>query len=125
MEATGIRIVGVGVSFVVILVSGIWLGRSGKPYSTALFTVHKLVGLALGVLLGMIVYGAQQAAPLVPLEIAAIAATILLFIVTVAAGGLLSIDRPAPAVARVLHRVVPGLAVLSTAGTLYLLLSGA
>ena len=29
---------------------GIWTGMSGKPYNTALFTVHKLAGLGFAVL---------------------------------------------------------------------------
>lgn len=118
------RIVVVSLAFVLIFLSGLWLSRSGKPYSTLIFTVHKLVGLGLGVFLAALVYQANQAASLGGLEIAAIAITVLLFIGTVAAGGRLSIDRPAPAVVGTLHLVVPVLTVLSTGGTLYLLLRG-
>jgi len=115
----------VGLVFLLIFFSGILMWRSGKPYNTALFTVHKLVGLALGVWLGVIVYQANQAAPLGPLAIAAIAVTVLLFVGTVVAGGLLSVEKEVPAFVRRLHQVVPVLAVLATGGTLVLLLRGA
>jgi hypothetical protein len=115
---------GVGLFILVIVLSGIWLGQSGKPYGTLLFTIHKLAGLATGVWLAVIVYQTHQTAPLSLLEIAAVAVTVLFFVGTVAAGGLLSIDNPMPAVVSTLHRVLPALAVLSTAGTLYLLLGG-
>jgi len=117
-------VVGVGLAFVLIFFSGILLWRSGKPYSTALFTIHKLVGIAGGVWLGVLVYQANNAAPLEPGAIAGVVVTVLLFVITVAAGGLLSIDRPAPTIVRRLHQVIPVLAVLATAGTLFLLLGG-
>jgi hypothetical protein len=88
------------------------------------FTIHKLVGLAVGVLLAVMVHQTHKAAPLDLVEIAAIVITILFFIGTVAAGGLLSIDMEVPAFVRKLHQVMPVLTVLSTAGTLYLLLRG-
>jgi hypothetical protein len=116
------RIIVASVAFVLIFISGIWLSRSGKPYSTPVFTIHKLVGLGLGALLVAIVYQTHQVAPLGGLEIAAIAVTVLFFVGTVAAGGLLSIDKPAPAIVGTLHLVGPVLTVLSTGGTLYLLL---
>lgn len=124
MSTTEVRVVGVGLAFLLILVSGILLSRSGKPYNTALITVHKLVGLAAGVLLAMILAQAHRAAPLGPLEIATIAVTVLLFVGTVAAGAFLSIDKQMPPFVRRLHQVLPVLAALATAGTLYLLLSG-
>ena len=35
-----------GIIFIIILISGFWLSKSGKPYGTLLFTVHKLMALA-------------------------------------------------------------------------------
>ena len=124
MNTTQVRVVGAGLAFLVIFFSGIWVSLAGKPYSTLPFTVHKLVGLALGVLLGVIAYQTHQIAPLNPVQMAAIAVTVLLFIATVAAGGVLSVVEGVPAIALRLHQIVPVLTVLSTAGTLYLLLSG-
>jgi hypothetical protein len=106
MNTTQVRVAGVGLSFVLIFLSGIWLSHLGKPYSTGVFTIHKLVGLA-----GLV-------------EIAAIVVTVLFFIGTVVAGGLLSVDLEVPAFVQNLHQVIPVLTVLSTAGTLYLLLHG-
>jgi len=49
--------------------------------------------------------------------------TVLLFVGTVAAGGLLSIDKPIPVAVAMIHQWFPYLIVFSTAVTLYLLLS--
>ena len=124
MSTTQGRVIGVALLFLLILFSGIWVSRSGKPYSTAPFTIHKLAGLAVGVFLAVIVYRTHQVAPLGLLDIAAVVITVLFFIGTVVAGALLSIDKPMPAVVLKLHQILPVLALLSTAGTLYLLLRG-
>ncbi len=124
MSTTQARVIGAALLFLLILASGLWLSRSGKPFGTFLLTIHKLAGLGTGILLAVTVYQIHQVAPLGLLEIAAVVVTVLFFAGTVAAGALLSIDKPMPAVVLRLHQVLPVLAVLSTAGTLYLLLSG-
>jgi hypothetical protein len=125
MDAPTLRVVGVGLLLVLILMSGILLMRSEKPHNRVLLNVHKLAALAAGVLLVVIVTGAHQASPLGPAELAAIAFTVVLFVGTAATGGLLAIDKEMPAVVQRLHQVVPVLTVLSTAGTLVLVLGGA
>jgi hypothetical protein len=37
MDTTQLRIFGAGVFFLLIFLSGIWLTRSGKPYSAIIF----------------------------------------------------------------------------------------
>lgn len=71
----------------------------------------------------MIVYRTHQVAPLGLLQIAAIVVTVLFFVGTVAAGALSSIGKPMPAAILTMHQIIPFLTVLSTAATLYLLLS--
>lgn len=122
MSTAQVRIAGAALLFLLIFASGIWVSRSGKPYSTAPFTIHKLVGLAAGVFLAVTVYQAHQTAPYGSIDIVAIVATVLCFVGTVAAGGLLSIDKPMPEIVLKLHQVLPVLTLLSTAGTFYLLL---
>ena len=124
MSTIQVRVAGVGLSFVLIFLSGIWLSHLGKPYSTGVFTIHKLVGLAVGVLLAVMVVQTHKATPLGLVEIAAIVVTVLFFIGTVVAGGLLSVDLEVPPFVQKLHQVIPVLTVLSSAGTLYLLLRG-
>jgi hypothetical protein len=122
MDTTHLKALGAGLFFLFIFLSGFWLSRSGKPYSPVIFNIHKLIGLATGIFLIITVYQVHQVTPLGLAQIAAIAINVLLFAVDVAAGGLLSIDKPMPsAVARV-HKVFPYLIALSTAATLYLLL---
>ena len=80
-----------GLFFLFILLSGFWVARTGKPYNTVVFNIHKFIGLGLGYFLIRIVYLTNQAAPLNAIQWTAIAVTVFLFVFTVAAGGLLSI----------------------------------
>lgn len=104
-----------------IFASGYWLHHSGKPYGAILFTVHKLIGFGLFVLLVVRVFQLDRTAPLSAIEWIAFAVAALSFIATIVFGGLVSIDRSWPAFVPLLHKLLPYLTVLSTAGSLYLL----
>jgi hypothetical protein len=117
------RFIAAGLFFLLILLSGYWLSRSGKPYSTIVFNIHKLVAVAAVVLLGIAVYRIHRAETLSAIEWLAAIVTGLFFLGTMVTGGLLSIpiDKAMPAIVHKLHQVTPYLTVLSTALALYFL----
>lgn len=123
------RVIGAGAFCLFLFASGFWLSRSGRPYSSGLFTIHKLIGLAAGVFLILIVARDGRLAALRPVEIAALVVTILIFAGLVIAGGLLgaidggSLPNLSPTVFKAVHHILPYLAVLSTAATITLLWS--
>lgn len=121
MSTVRFRVVIVGLSFLFIFLSGFWLRRTGKPYNGLIFTIHKLVGLAMGVFLIMTIKQVHQVAPLGPVEITAIVVTALFFAATVTMGSLLSIGKPMPTVISMMNKLFPYPTVLSTVVTLYLL----
>ncbi len=121
MDAMQSRLIGVGLFFLFIFLSGYWLSRSGKPYSAVIFNIHKLIGLAAGLFLAITVYQIHQADPFGAVEITAIVVTVLLFVATVAAGGLVSINKAMPPAILRLHQIAPYVTALTTAATLYLL----
>jgi len=125
MNVNLLRIVSMGVGFVILFLSGFWLNRTGKPYGTLIFTIHKLIGMGMGILLFVIVREIYQTASLRPMETIAVIATVLFFIATVTTGSLLSIpiSKPMPNIVSILNKVFPYFTVLFTAVTLYLLLS--
>jgi len=103
MDATQLKVIGAGLFFLLIFLSGFWLGRTGKPYRPAIFNLHKLIGLATGIFLGVTVYQVHRLTPLGPAQTAATATSVLLFAADVAAGGLLSIDKPLPPAVSKVH----------------------
>ena len=116
--------------FVFVFLFGYILSRTGKPYNSLIFNFHKLIGLAMGVFLTVTVYQAHQTGPFSPLQILFLVITVGIFVILVAAGGLLSIEAGGDlksispvtlAMISGVHKVLPYLAVLATAGSLYLL----
>ena len=123
MSTSQLWIVGAVLFCLLVFLSGFGLSRSGKPYNQVILTLHKLVSLAGAILLIIILYRTSRVAPLNAAELAAGVVTGLFILGLFVTGGLLSIDKPMPAVVSRLHHLTPYLAVLSTAVTLYLLLS--
>ena len=121
MGTNQLRLVGAGLFFLFIFLSGFWLSRSGKPYSAIILTIHKLISLAAVVLLGITIYRTNQAATLSTIELLAAIVTGLFFPGTIITGGLLSIDKIMPAIILRLHQITPYLTVLCSTATLYLL----
>ena len=125
------KIIITAVFFIFVFVFGFWLSRSGKPYNMLIFNLHKLIGLAMGVFLIVTVYQVHKTVAFTPFVISALLVTVLIFLVLVAAGGLLSFEAAGDLQnasqsllngVALAHKVLPYLALLSTAGTLYLLL---
>jgi hypothetical protein len=123
METMQSKVIGAGLFYLFIFLSGFWLSHLGKPYPTIVFSIHKLIGVATAIFLVITVYRIHQAAPLSPVEITAGVVTVLFFAGTIVAGGLLSIDKSMPAAVLTMHQIAPFLTMLSTAATLYLVLS--
>lgn len=120
-----------GVFFLFIFLSGFLLSRSGEPYNGITFNIHKLIGVGLGIFLILTVYRTNQVIPLGGAQWSIIALTVLLFALAITAGGLLSviaegglknISQPMESAITLIHKVFPYLILLSTGGTLYLLL---
>lgn len=112
-----------GLLFLFIFLTGLWLSQAGKPYGAVLFTIHKLIAVGALVFLALAVYQTNQAASLSPMELALVVAAGVLFLGTIISGALLSTDLRLPAAVLTVHQVAPVLTVLSTAGSLYLLLN--
>jgi len=115
------RIIGTGLLYLFIFISGFWLSKSGKPYSVILLTIHKLISLAAVVFLAITIHRINQVARLSTAELIAGVVTGLFFLDAIVSGGLLSTDKPMPVVVLRMHQITPLLTVLSTAVTLYLL----
>jgi hypothetical protein len=117
------RIIGTGILFIFVFLSGVWLSNSGKPINVVILTIHKLIGLATLIFIGVTIYQLNQEVKLNALELGASVITGLLFLVTIITGGLLSTGNPVVAAILTIHRIGPFLTVLSTVVTMYLLVN--
>jgi hypothetical protein len=107
--------------FVLVFVLGFVLQRRGRPHNVLLLTAHKLLALAALILMALTVMRINRATPLDTAATSAAAATAVFFVVAIISGGLVSTDKPAPALARALHWVTPFLTIASIAATYFLL----
>ena len=125
MSTLASRLVLPGSLYLLLMASGFWLSSSGKPYSTLIFTIHKLIALAAIIATAVTINHLHKTAGLgLAVELTAVVITGLLFLSLLVTGGLLSIYKQAPAVIETIHHAVPYLAVISSAATFYLLASG-
>jgi len=122
MNEVWLPVAGAASGFALVFGTGYWLALVGRPYGAALFAVHKLIGLGMLVYLGLSAYGFRSAALGRGVWLV-VAMAILAFIVVIASGGVLSAVDPAPALASILHKVVPYITVVLTAVLMYLRMS--
>ena len=108
---------------ILTLLTGLWVSRLGKPYNTWVFYLHKLIAVAMIVVIGISVFNLYKTLePQSILVLAVIAASGLLLISLVVTGGLLSLDI-SPQISLRIHQVFPFLALAASAVTLYMLVN--
>lgn len=121
MSTYQVKLVIVGLLFVFIFGFGFVLSRAGKPYPVVLFTLHKLLTLGTVVILVLSINKIAQVSPLNQTQVLALVVTSVLFLATIATGGVVSAASSVPLIVRRLHHFVPYLALLSSAWMIYLL----
>jgi hypothetical protein len=119
MNASVSRTVFIGVLFLLTLAFGIWLSHAGKPYSSLLFNIHKLIALGAVIVTALTVYQARAAVTIGSFTLIAVVATGLLFVALFVSGALLSIGQPDSAAILIVHRVAPWLVIITAALTMY------
>jgi hypothetical protein len=120
MNLIGSKLISVGAFFLFIFLSGFWMSRTGGSHGMLPVTIHKLIGLTLGVYLGWMVYQTHKVIQLSSIQVIVVAVTVLFFAVNVATGSLLSTNKPMPEVVSVINKWFPYLTVASTGVMIYL-----
>jgi hypothetical protein len=119
------------VALIVTLISGVILSNAGRPYNSAIFSLHKLVSIAAVIVLGVSVYNLHQSGNMITLYALVFAATGLFFLALIVSGSLLSlVDAEMltlnPAALRatlIIHQITPLLVLVSSAASFYVLVS--
>ena len=110
-----------GILFVLTLMVGVWLSRTGRPLNTLIFTLHKLIALAAVVMTAVQVYGMLKDTQVQALLITLLVLTVLCVAALFATGALLSATRPVSRTLLTIHHAVPFLIVLAMTAAVYLL----
>jgi hypothetical protein len=110
-----------GIVFLLTLVFGVWLSRSGKPLNTGIFTVHKLIALGAVVATAIQTYNALKSAETQASLIALIIVIGLCVVALFVTGALISANRPPYSVLLLIHRLSVFLVLIVGTATIYLL----
>jgi hypothetical protein len=111
-----------GLLFLFTLLSGVWLSHSGRPLHTVIFTIHKLIALASGIVIASSVnHLYTTAGPKQSVELLLMAASALVFLVLFVSGAILSRAVPPPEAILKVHQLVPLLALSSSTFLIVLL----
>ncbi len=119
MKISDPRIISAAILFILVIASGFWVTKLGRPLNTGVLTVHKLLALACLVLMIIIVRALVKGAALNPLIITSIALTFVFFAVMIATGGVLSFEKSAPEFVYLIHKTVPYLTLATGAVTVF------
>jgi len=111
------------VAMVISILAGVVLSRTGKPYHTLLFTVHKLVAIAglvfMIVLLSAYIKGNPANSVLILFAIAGAVG----FLGILLSGALMSLDRLVVSM-QLVHKLSTVVYVLASSGLMWKILSG-
>ncbi|HZD55128.1 MAG TPA: hypothetical protein VE136_00270 [Anaerolineales bacterium] len=126
METITTKLIGAGILFLLTLISGVIVSRSGRPLSVGLVTIHKLIAVGTIVLTGMAVdqlYKTVERQAFIGMSVMVISG--ILFLALIATGALLTREEmQLPKTVMKLHQGVPLLALVSSTITVYLLARG-
>jgi hypothetical protein len=121
LDTNILQVIGTVIFFIIIYISGYRLKRTGKPYNSITFNIHKLISLAVIAFLIVKIYNINQVSEITLAEWVIIIITGFLFIIAIVSGGLRSIDKSASEVIPIIHKVTSFLTVFATAVLLYFL----
>ena len=121
MNNYSFKIIVTGIFFIVMIVSGIWLSKLGRPLNNGVFTIHKLISLLTIVFSVITVYQLQKNIELRNIDVVFIIITGIAFLVSFVSGALLSFDNLVNKFILTFHKTSPVLLVISIAILIYLL----
>lgn len=100
------------VLYLIVILSGIWLIKTGHPYNSIVFNVHKLIALAAIVLSFIIVNTMRKNQPLDSEYNWIYLAGIVFAVAAIISGGLLNVQNLHGKLLSVLHKITPILTLL-------------
>ncbi len=121
MNTIQVNMIGTGLFFLLILLSGLWMKKSGKPYSAIKLNIHKFISLGAVAFLIIRINQVFQGTKPESLILFLVVVSGLLVLIALISGGLVSVEQKMPAFVLPLHRVTSFLLLCSTAALFYFL----
>jgi len=119
-----LKISGIAILFILMIFSGIWVAKSGKPYDSTWFNIHKIVSLIAVVLAGIQAYSLYKAGAHPQVVFVLMIITALLFLILLVSGGIMNTDISVHQLLQLVHRISSGAAIILSVLVFYMLLKG-
>ena len=123
METISTKLIAAGILFLLTLISGFILSRSGRPLNVGLTTIHKLIAVGTIILIGMAVYQLYKTTEgKVFIEMSILFISGIFFLALIATGALLTREEmQLPEVVLKVHQLAPLVALAASTLTIILL----
>jgi hypothetical protein len=115
------RFITPGILFLLTLVFGVWLSRTGKPYNGILFNVHKLIALGMVIVTAIQLHQTFDHTEIQAVLIGSIVISGLCVVALFLSGALMSAKQADNKILKTIHNLTPFLLAISLAATVYLL----
>lgn len=122
MKTIQSKIIITGILFLLIIITGIWLKKTGKPYKTGIVTLHKLIAITSIIILVTIILNLIKGIVLKQIELILIILSGSFFALSIATGAFLTIDKPINKTILTTHRITTYFALILSAFITILLL---
>ena len=106
---------------IILLISGFWLNKSGKPYSTLVLTIHKLISFGIFVYIVISCYHLNKTEALGSVELCLCISMLIVFLSAIVSGAFLSTGNQMPLFVQIIHRISSFASVIFTGILIYLL----
>jgi hypothetical protein len=93
--------------FVLTVAAGFWVSKTGKPYNTGIFTLHKLLALAAVAFAAIMITGLLKGSPAHSLILILVILAAFSVVALFATGALMSIQKNIGSAWLLIHRVAP------------------
>jgi hypothetical protein len=117
-----IRIILLGLFFLIMIISGLWLTRTGKPYPFVPFNIHKLAALITVILSVVILFYVNKTTRFNTLEWELLTGLGVLVVLSFVSSAFLSLERSVHPLFLFIHRYIPIVLTALAAWVIYLLI---
>ncbi len=107
MNTVTTRMIAIGVLYLLMILTGIWLTKKGKPYSLLAVNLHKFITLAMLVMLIIQVIFLNKTVGISGLVWVVVFLTAVLFLIEMVSGGILSASKEEKTMVANSHKIVP------------------
>lgn len=120
MDSTNrLYVFGALIFLLITLAFGVWIHFSGKPYNNALFTVHKLSGIATAAFCALFIIRALKIISPSGMIVIAMAVAALSVVALAVSGALMSAKSAPPLPLNTIHTIATFVFVISCGGTVF------